>query len=92
MPINHTVRAGDCISSIAFERGFFPDTIWNHGDNSDLKTRREDPNVLLPGDVVVVPDKVKKQQLVTEALMLLYARRGKPKEEILPTELLPEKP
>jgi hypothetical protein len=37
------------------------------------------------------PDKVKKQQLVTEALMLLYARRGKPKEEILPTELLEEK-
>jgi hypothetical protein len=36
------------------------------------------------------PDKVKKQQLVTEALMLLYARRGKPKEEIIPTELLSE--
>ena len=38
------------------------------------------------------PDKIKKQQLVTEALMLLYARRGKPKEEILSTELLSEKP
>ena len=38
------------------------------------------------------PDKVKKQQLVTEALQLLYARRGKPKEEIFPTELLSEKP
>jgi hypothetical protein len=38
------------------------------------------------------PDKIKKQQLVTEALMLLYARRGKPKEEILHTELLEDKP
>lgn len=36
------------------------------------------------------PEKVKKQQLVTEALQLLFARRGKPKEEILPTELMPE--
>ena len=35
------------------------------------------------------PEKIKKQQLVTEALLLLYARRGKPKEEILPTEFLP---
>jgi len=35
------------------------------------------------------PEKVKKQQLVTEALQLLFARRGKPKEAILPTELLP---
>ncbi len=36
------------------------------------------------------PEKVKKQQLVTEALQLLFARRGRPKEEVLPTALLPE--
>jgi len=36
------------------------------------------------------PEKVKKQQLVTEALQLLFARRGRPKEEVLPTSLLPE--
>ena len=36
------------------------------------------------------PEKVKKQQLVTEALKLLFARRGRPKEEVLPTALLPE--
>jgi hypothetical protein len=36
------------------------------------------------------PERIKKQQLVTEALQLLFARRGRPKEEVLPTELLPE--
>lgn len=36
------------------------------------------------------PEKVKKQQLVTEALQLLFARRGRPKEEVLSTSLLPE--
>jgi hypothetical protein len=36
------------------------------------------------------PEKVKQQQLVTEALQLLFAQRGRPKEEVLPTSLLPE--
>lgn len=36
------------------------------------------------------PEKIKKQELVVEGLKLLIARRGRPKEEILSTELLPE--
>ena len=61
MPINHQVKQGDCISSIAFENGFFPDTIWNHPSNAELKKKREDPNVLMPGDMVFVPDKRPKE-------------------------------
>jgi len=37
------------------------------------------------------PVKVKKQDLVVEALQLLYARRGSAGEEVIPTELLDEK-
>lgn len=57
MAINHTVKQGECINSIAYEYGFFPDTIWNHPQNKELKEKRKDPNVLFPGDVVFVPDK-----------------------------------
>ena len=36
------------------------------------------------------PQKIKKQELVIEALRLLYARRGRAKEELVETELLGE--
>lgn len=36
------------------------------------------------------PEKVRKQELVGEGLRLVFARRGRPGEPILPTELLPE--
>jgi len=57
MPIEYEVEPGDCLSSVAFEHGFFPDAIWNHGSNTDLKESRKDPSVLMPGDKVIIPDK-----------------------------------
>jgi hypothetical protein len=53
----HTVVAGDCISSIAFGAQLPLETVWNAPTNKDLKNRRKDPCVLMPGDVVKVPDK-----------------------------------
>src|SRR6516164_3222898 len=53
----HTVKQGDCIMSIAEDYGFMWKTIWNLDDNADLKQLRNDPNILFPGDVVVIPDK-----------------------------------
>src|SRR5262245_40948973 len=52
----YNVKQGDCIMSIAEAYGFYWETIWNHPDNAELKQRRKDPNILFPGDIVVVPD------------------------------------
>ena len=61
MAINYQVKQGDCVSSIAFEHGFFADTIWNHPNNAELKKTRKDLNILMPGDIVFVPDKQLKE-------------------------------
>jgi hypothetical protein len=57
MSTTHIVQAGECLASIAYEHGFFWETLWNHPDNAALKERRSSPFHLLPGDEVVVPEK-----------------------------------
>jgi len=62
-----TVQAGDCISSIAADAGFYWETIWNHPQNAALKNKRKDPGILFPGDVVFVPEiQVRKESRASE--------------------------
>jgi hypothetical protein len=63
MPSNHTVQQGEHLSSIASQYGFTDYTvIWNHAQNAQLKTQRGNPNVLLAGDSLYIPDKQQKQE------------------------------
>lgn len=78
MSERYTVRQGDCIDSIALRYGFFPDTLWNHGENAELKRKRKYGNVLEPGDEVFIPDlTVKYEDKATEAKHR-FKRRGVP--------------
>ena len=56
MPEDYEVQSGDCMSSIAYENGFFWQTLWNHPSNAALKAQRKNSNVLMTGDVVYIPD------------------------------------
>jgi len=86
MPTRHEVRPGDCISSIAFQYGLHPDTVWDDPANAKLRRQRESPNVLQPGDELVVPDKrLKEESHATEARHR-FRRRGMP--ELLRLQLL----
>lgn len=52
----HRVAKGECLSSIGFAHGFFPGTLWDHPGNAELRALRKNPNVLLEGDAVCIPD------------------------------------
>ena len=70
--------SGDSVTSIAHDKGFFWETIWNHPENSELKQKRKDPNIIAPGDEVFVPDlETKKENRPNEARHK-FKRKGVP--------------
>lgn len=76
MAQTYTIQQGDHLSSVAAKLGFADyRTIWDHPKNADLKKKRQNPNVLFPGDTVYIPDKqVKKEQCATGRLHRFLTR------------------
>lgn len=60
----HTVAEGETISSIGATYGFtdWEERIWNAGENAELKAARINPNTLVRGDNVFIPELEEKQE------------------------------
>lgn len=79
MAAHYTIQQGDTLVSIAQAHGFFdPMTIWQHGENAALRAKRKNPNVLLPGDALFIPDKAPRTETkATDAAHRFRVQRGK---------------
>jgi N-acetylmuramoyl-L-alanine amidase len=51
------IREGDDVDSIAFQHGLAWETIWMDDANAELRRLRGDPQLLLPGDRLHIPDR-----------------------------------
>lgn len=80
------VGLGECISSIAKDTGHFWKTIWDEAANVVLRSERQDPNVLLPGDRVHVPPLRKKYEPGETEMRHRFVRKGWP--EVLRLRML----
>ena len=56
MAENYQMKLGDCIFCVIKEQGLLPETVWNHANNAALRTKRRELKMLLPDDVLFIPD------------------------------------
>ena len=79
MPHIHTVKQGECLTTISQKYGFGnPSTIYDHADNAELRKKRPNKDILAPGDKVVIPDKsVKSVPTQTDEAMNLTIQNSK---------------
>jgi hypothetical protein len=78
VPIRRTVIAGDSVISLSDEHGFFAGTIWNYPENQEIRQLRPDMNVLMPGDVVVIPDLRERLEKRPTGAKYRFRRKGIP--------------
>lgn len=64
--VPHVVAQGEYLAKLAFIHGFDADEVWNDPKNEELKTRRSDPNILAPGDVLHIPSNKKEGELILQ--------------------------
>jgi N-acetylmuramoyl-L-alanine amidase len=65
----HSVKQGESIKSIAYNNGFYWETIWDHPANKKIKEIRKNADLLNPGDIVIIPEKkIKKAELKVNSM------------------------
>jgi len=85
MAETYTVKKNDCFASISKKFGFADyKIIYNHAQNAELKRKRPNPNLLVEGDKVFIPDKnLGEEACSTEQLHNFVLKRPKVKLRIV---------
>lgn len=52
----YAIRPGDCLSSVARRFGFRWETLWELPENAALRSLRKNPDILMPGDKLTIPE------------------------------------
>lgn len=79
MPNQHVVKPGECLSSIALDAGFFPESIWDHEANAELREARAgNAHALVAGDVLTIPDLSRREHSVAIDAQHKFRRKGVP--------------
>jgi Putative peptidoglycan binding domain len=77
VPEAYPIRWANLLSeSQAEEEGFFWQTLWNF--NSELKSLRQNPNVLFAGDVVLIPELVIREESCPTDACHRFVKKGIP--------------
>ena len=82
--MKHTVKKGEYLSSIGKRYGISWERIWDLPENKELRDKRKTPNILQPGDKLVIPDKeVKKESVSTDQRSTFKRKIGKSKIKLV---------
>jgi hypothetical protein len=55
--MTHIVKQGEYLSGLARQYGFSSyRTLWFHPENAELRKKRQNPNILFPGDSLFIPE------------------------------------
>lgn len=59
----HKIGQGECLAVLALQYGFTDyHAIWDDPKNALLNSKRQNPNILAPGDILFIPDKKDKEE------------------------------
>jgi len=79
MPRIHKVKQGECLSSIASQYGLMSwRSLYEHPDNEQFRSLRNNPNIILPGDCIVIPDPSVKSISAPTDKLHRYRVKGEP--------------
>lgn len=74
----HTVVDGETVDALAYVRGLFVSTVWEHSENASLRAVRNHPNALAAGDRIFLPARRNTARDARTGRTHVFRRKGVP--------------